>query len=197
MLFNDYADDASDALKLAGTATAPGGEDRVYLGKGIPDVTYGLTINLAWKNFDFTLFGNGTFGSSIYPTAFRVDRPSCNTYAYYWRNAWKQPGDEATAMFAGAKNWTEQTFSSSATIFDGSYFKIKTIQLGYTLPQNLTKKIAISNLRVFAMLDNFFTFSSYIGLDPETATSGSNAMGFDMGNFPTAKSVIFGVNLEF
>ena len=47
------------------------------------------------------------------------------------------------------------------------------------------------------MLDNFFTFSKYIGLDPETATTGGNAIGFDMGNFPTAKSVIFGVNLEF
>ena len=63
--------------------------------------------------------------------------------------------------------------------------------------QNLTKKVAISNLRVFAMLDNFFTFSNYIGLDPETATTGGNALGFDMGNFPTAKSIIFGVNLEF
>ena len=197
MLYNDYAYDANNVLQLVGTTTSPGDEDRVYLGKGIPDVTYGLTINLAWKNFDFTIFGNGTIGSSIYPTAFRVDRPSCNTYAYYWRNAWKEPGDEATAKFAAAKHWTEQTFSSSATIFDGSYFKIKTIQLGYTLPQNLTKKIAISNLRVFAMLDNYFTFSNYIGLDPETATSGSNAMGFDMGNFPTAKSIIFGVNLEF
>ena len=47
------------------------------------------------------------------------------------------------------------------------------------------------------MLDNFFTFSNYIGLDPETATTAGNAIGFDMGNFPTAKSVIFGVNLEF
>ena len=47
------------------------------------------------------------------------------------------------------------------------------------------------------MLDNFFTFSNYIGLDPETATTAGNAIGIDMGNYPTAKSVIFGVNLEF
>ena len=69
--------------------------------------------------------------------------------------------------------------------------------MGYTLPQNLTKRIMISNLRVYAMLDNFITFSNYIGLDPETATTGGNAIGIDMGNFPTAKSIIFGVNLEF
>ena len=197
VLYTHYKVDENGKKVKDGTTLSPTEDDRVYLGKGIPTWTYGITINMNWKNFDLSIFGNGVAGNNIYPTAFRVDRPSCNTYAYYWRNAWKQPGDEATAMFAGAKNWTEQTFSSSATIFDGSYFKIKTIQLGYTLPQNLTKKIAISNLRVFAMLDNFFTFSSYIGLDPETATSGSNAMGFDMGNFPTAKSVIFGVNLEF
>ena len=197
VIYTDYEPNADGVLERVGTTVSPGDNDRVYLGKGIPDMTYGLTINLAWKNFDFTLFGNGTVGSNIFPTAFRVDRPSCNTYAYYWNNSWKKAGDEATAKFPAANYWTSEAFSSSLNVFNGSYFNIKTIQLGYTLPQSLTKKIAISNLRIFAMLDNFFTFSSYIGLDPETATSGSNALGYDMGNYPTAKSVIFGVNLEF
>ena len=180
-----------------GTTVTPDNVDLTYIGKGIPDLTYGLTINLAWKNFDFTLFGNGVAGNSIYPTAYRVDRPSCNTYAYYWRNSWKKAGDEATAKFPAANFWSTEAFSSTLTVFKGDYFKIKTIELGYTLPKNLTKKININNLRVFAMLDNFFTFSNYIGLDPETATTAGNAIGIDMGNYPTAKSVIFGVNLEF
>ena len=191
-----YTDFDGNGNKI-GTTISPDETDRVYLGKGIPDMTYGLTINLAWKGFDLSIFGNGVAGANIYPTAFRVDRPSCNTYAYYWNNSWKKAGDEATAKFPAANYWSSEAYSSSLNVFNGSYFKIKTIQLGYTLPQSLTKKIAISNLRIFAMLDNFFTFSSYFGLDPETATSGSNALGFDMGNFPTAKSVIFGVNLEF
>ena len=118
-------------------------------------------------------------------------------WGWYWRNSWKQAGDEATAKFPSAKNWTQQAFSSTLTCFKGDYFKIKTVELGYTLPKNLTKKAKINNLRVFAMLDNFFTFSDYIGLDPETAISGGSQMGLDMGNYPTAKSVIFGVNLEF
>ncbi len=180
-----------------GTTITPGGDDRTDIGKAIPDFTYGLTINLAWKNLDLTIFGNGVAGNNIYPTAYRVDRPSCNTYAYYWRNSWKQPGDEATAKFPAAKFWSSEAFSSTLSVFKGDYFKIKTIELGYTLPKNLTKKACINSLRVFAMLDNFFTFSNYIGLDPETATTAGNAIGFDMGNFPTAKSVIFGVNLEF
>ena len=193
VIYTDYDGEGN----RVGTTISPDETDRVYLGKGIPDMTYGLTINLAWKGFDLSIFGNGVAGANIYPTAFRVDRPSCNTYAYYWNNSWKKAGDEATAKFPAANYWSSEAYSSSLNVFDGSYFKIKTIQLGYTLPQSLTKKIAISNLRIFAMLDNFFTFSSYFGLDPETATSGSNALGFDMGNFPTAKSVIFGVNLEF
>ena len=193
MVYFDYDDEGN----VTGETISPQENDRVYLGKGIPTWTYGLTINMNWKNFDLSIFGNGVAGCQIYPTAFRVDRPSCNTYAWYWNNSWKKAGDESWAKFPAANHWTSEAFSSSATVFDGSYFKIKQIQLGYTLPRNLTQKIAISNLRVFAMLDNFFTFSNYIGLDPETATTGGNALGFDMGNYPTAKSIIFGVNLEF
>ena len=82
-------------------------------------------------------------------------------------------------------------------MFDGSYFKIKQIQLGYNLPKNLLKKVSLESCRVFASLDNFFTFSKYIGLDPEVTTSGGNSSGIDMGTYPTAKQVIFGVNLSF
>ena len=171
--------------------------DRTDIGCGIPDWTFGLTINLAWKNFDFTAFGTGVAGNEIYPTSFRVDRPSCNTYSYYWNNSWKQAGDEATAKFPAANHWTTEAFSSTMNVFDGSYFKIKTIELGYTLPKQIIRKAYMSNFRVFASLDNFFTFSKYIGLDPETATTGGNAIGIDMGTYPTSKSFIFGVNIDF
>ncbi|MBP5572897.1 MAG: SusC/RagA family TonB-linked outer membrane protein, partial [Bacteroidales bacterium] len=179
------------------TTTSPGDGDRVDLGSGIPKFTYGLTINLAWKGFDLTIFGNGISGSKIFPTSFRVDRPECNTYSYYWNNSWKKSGDESWAKFPAANHWTTEAFSSTFTLFDGSYFKIKQIQLGYTLPQNLTKKAKINHLRVFASLENYFTFTKYIGLDPETATNGGSAAGIDMGNYPTAKSLILGFNLEF
>ena len=194
MIYTDYDDDGN----VVGTTISPGENDRVYLGKGIPDLTYGLTINLNWKNFDLSIFGNGVAGNSIYPTAFRVDRPSCNTYSYYWNNSWDNPNvNKADAKFPAAKYWTSEAFSSSYNVFNGAYFKIKQIQLGYTLPRELTRKAMIDNLRVFVMLDNYITFTNYFGLDPETATTGSNALGFDMGNYPTAKNLIFGVNIEF
>ena len=183
--------------QIGETRTPDQTTDRVMIGKGIPDMTYGLTINMEWKGFDLSIFGTGVAGVDIYPTAFRVDRPSCNTYSYYWENSWKQAGDEATAKFPAANHWNSEAFSSTLSVFNGSYFKIKQIQLGYTIPKSITKKFFVSNMRLYGMLDNFITFSNYIGLDPETATGGSNALGFDMGNYPTSKSVIFGLNLEF
>ena len=90
-----------------------------------------------------------------------------------------------------------QFWSSSAMVFDGSFFKIKQIQLGYTLPQNLTRKIAIDNLRLYVSLDDFFTFTSYPGADPETVTTSGGVMGFDVGTYPTMKKIVFGVNLTF
>ena len=192
-----YAKFDADGNQIGETKTPDQATDRVMIGKGVPDMTYGITINMAWKNFDFSVFGTGVQGVEIYPTAFRVDRPSCNTYTYYWENSWKQAGDEATAKFPAANHWSSDAFSSTLNVFDGSYFKIKQIQLGYTIPKNITKKFAVSNMRLYGMLDNFITFSNYIGLDPETAGGGTNALGFDMGNYPTSKSVIFGLNLEF
>ena len=171
--------------------------DRTNIGCGIPDLTYGITINLNWRDFDFTVFGTGVSGNEIYPTGWRTDRPSCNTYSYYWNNAWKPGEDNSNAKFPVISDWTQDAFSSTLNIFDGSYFKIKQIQLGYTLPRKWTEKARISRLRVFASLENYFTFTKYIGLDPETATSGGNSSGIDLGTYPTAKQFILGLNLTF
>ena len=194
-------DNEGNALYQAadGSETAsPSQSDRVDLGSGIPNLLYGLTASFTYKNFDLTIFGNGTAGSKIFPTSWRPDRKECNTYSYYWANSWDNPAvGAANAKFPAADKWSTQSFSSSLTLFDGSYFKIKQIQLGYTLPKQLTQKVKINHLRAFISFDNFFTFSKYIGLDPETATNGGSAAGIDMGNYPTAKSMVLGVNLEF
>ena len=171
--------------------------DRVNIGCGIPDLTYGITINLAWKGIDFTVFGTGVSGNEIYPTSFRTDRPSCNTYSYYWNNSWKEGQDNSNAKFPSATNWSQEAFSSTLAVFDGSYFKIKQVQLGYTLPRQWTERVKISRLRIFASLENYFTFTKYIGLDPETAASGGSSSGIDMGTYPTAKQFILGLNLSF
>jgi hypothetical protein len=95
-----------------------------------------------------------------------------------------------------AKDWV--FFSSSANVFSGSYFKFKQIQLGYTLPKSITKKFMVNNLRLSVSLDDFFTITNYPAADPETASLDSGASrGWDNGNYPTSKKIVFGVNLAF
>lgn len=86
---------------------------------------------------------------------------------------------------------------SDALVYDGSFFKIKQIQLGYTIPQNLTSKFYVSNLRVYASLDDFFCFTKYPGFDPEVAVNATSGMGIDKGAYPSAKKIVFGFNITF
>ena len=176
----------------------PGDEDKYYIGKAIPDATYGLTINLAWRNFDFSLYGAGSVGNQIFSLMYSADRPTQNSLSYFWKNSWKPDNKGASLADMKSVSTSWKYWSSSAQVFDGSYFKIKQIQLGYTLPQNLTRKVAIDNLRLYVSLDDYFTFSKYPGADPETATTGrAQAMGYDVGSYPTMKKIVFGVNLTF
>ncbi|MCQ2094316.1 MAG: TonB-dependent receptor [Bacteroidaceae bacterium] len=171
-------------------------DDMTDLGCGLPKVTYGITVNLEYKGFDFTLFGTGAAGQKILPQAWRSDRPYCNNYDWFYHNSWT--ANNTNAAFPAVSKWSTDVYSSNLTVFNGSYFKIKTIQLGYTIPKNITKKFFVSDLRVFASLENFFTFTDYVGLDPEAASqNSSNGMGIDMGTYPTAKQFILGFNLSF
>ena len=185
--------------KADGSITnAPGENDVHYIGKAIPDFTYGITINLAWKGFDFSVFGTGTAGNDIACFLYSADRPQTNTLTHFYNNSWKP--DNHNAMYPDMKQVATDWYfwSSSAVLFNGSYFKFKQIQLGYTLPADLTKKALISNLRFFVSLDDFFTISSYPGLDPETATTGTgSSAGYDVGSYPTTRKVVLGVNLTF
>ena len=172
--------------------------DQTMVGCGIPDLTYGLTIKLAWKGLDFTLFGTGTYGNEIFAVSYRGDRPLYNSLEYFHKNAWTESNKNATMPSAISVVSDSKFWGSSATVFDGSYFKIKQIQLGYTLPQKWTQQIFISNLRIYASLDDYFTFSKYPGMDPETASSGrADSIGFDKGSYPTRKKAVIGINIAF
>ncbi len=178
--------------------SVPNENDRKYLGEGIPNLTYGITATFAWKGIDLVIFGTGAAGNEIYNLMVSADRPKTNGLTYFWRNSWKAPGDNARFpdMKQVATSWP--FFSSSAAVFDGSYFKIKQIQLGYTLPRQFTQKFAVSDLRFFVSLDDYFTFTKYPGADPETASlNNSSSRGVDSGSYPTTKKAEFGVNLTF
>ena len=153
---------------------------------------------MEYKNFDFTLFGTGAAGNDIYSCVYRTEHVRINSLKYFFENRWT-PENTGASMPSISNIATNIKFwSSTANLFDGSYFKIKQIQLGYTLPQSLLSKVHVSSLRVFASLDDFFTFTKYPGFDPEMASTGAaNGIGFDKGSFPTSRKFVFGFNLSF
>ena len=184
--------------KNGNITTAPSEEDKTDLGSGIPNFTYGITLSLEYKGFDFTVFGTGAAGNKIYNLMVSADRPEINGINTYWLNSWKQAGDNAKYpdMKTVATDWT--FFSSSAAVHNGSFFKFKQIQLGYTLPKSITKKALINDLRVFVSLDDFFTITSYVGADPETSSfNGGSSRGIDNGMYPTSKKLTLGASLTF
>ncbi len=170
-------------------------DDLTDIGSAIPDVTYGITISLAWKGIDFLFFGSGTAGNEICYGVPRSTRMQANTLKEFYDGRWTTVGQSAKYIGAELHDYAKYC-QSSAMVFDGSYFKIKQIQLGYTLPSKITKKAYISNLRVYVSLDDFFEFTDYPGFDPEVSLSGSG-LGIDYGQYPTTKKVVFGLNLTF
>ena len=165
--------------------------DMMYIGQGTPTFTYGLTVNLDWKGFDFTLYGSGVGGNSILPV---LHRPGFKNAMSMYMDLYKDGTYPHPSNTVG--NYV--FWSSTANLFKGDFFRIKQLQLGYTLPSQLTKKAAISNLRFYVSLDDYFTFTSYKGLDPETAsTNSTTGAGLDWGSYPTMQKVILGVNLTF
>lgn len=172
-------------------------DDQTMIGSGMPDYTYGITLNLAYKNFDLTVFGTGVGGNEVFPCVYRTDRPTSNMLSYFYDNRWTPSNTTASMPKAGSAN-QDLFWSSSANVFSGAFFKIKQIQLGYTLPKSITRKIYVDNLRIYASLDDFITFSNYPGFDPETSsTNGSSGIGLDKGSYPTSKKIVFGVNISF
>ena len=174
--------------------------DRTNLGSGIPSFTYGLTLTAAYKGFDFSIYGTGASGNKlVYGLMNTTPKSRSNRPMFLYEGRWTQPGQQATMPSATYQINDVRFYNSDAFVFDGSYFKIKQIQLGYTLPKKWLKSIALENLRVYASLDNFFTFTDYPGTDPEVNASAASAsaLAIDYGGYPMSKSVSFGVNVNF
>ena len=173
-------------------------DDRDFAGSGIPDFTYGLTLNLGWKGFDLLVLGAGSQGAELLYAVTRADALQQNTLKIFYTDAWqnasstgyKYPRPDSSDKFYRCSN---------LRVYDASFFKIKQIQLGYTLPRKLVKKLAMSSLRAYVSLDDWFTFTKYPGLDPETSHVGSAAsgLGIDYGSYPISKKLVFGVNVSF
>lgn len=168
--------------------------DKTEIGKGIADLTYGITLTAGWKNFDLIVFGTGSHGNDIYMGLNRVDY-NLNQLTYFTENRWTRNNPNGTTPRAYATDFTK-FMTSSGSVFDGSFFKIKQIQLGYSIPRNLLSKISIDNLRIYGTLEDYFTFTDYPGFDPEVTGVGS-ALGVDKGSYPNSKKVVVGLAVTF
>lgn len=169
--------------------------DRTKIGKGMPDWTFGFNFTAAWRGFDFAMMWQGTAGNDVFDATRRIDIRSSNLPSYML-DRWTGPGtsDKYPVFIVGdsSDNWK----SSDLYVYDGSYLRLKNIELGYTLPQSLTQKVFINRLRLYVSAENLFTFTKYHGFDPEIS-SGGTSLGVDYGVYPQARVWRVGFNLEF
>ena len=175
-------------------------DDRTNIGNGIPDWTFGLNFDAEWKGIDLGVFFQGVSGVDVFDATYRQDIASGN-YPTWVLQRWTGEGTSNTVPTLGdSKNWV----CSDMYIQDASYLRLKNITLGYTLPRNLTNKIGISRLRLYARAENLFTWTKYWGYDPEVGAGWDNEKqkhntqytGVDYGVYPQARTYTLGFNIS-
>ena len=178
-------------------------DDRTYIGNPWPEMTYGLNATIGYKNLDLTLFLQGVQGvdifnaSKAYYRSFFSDYNTTDLVFERWtpENPTNHPRLNA--------NDPNKNFSapSSYHVDDGSYLKLRNIQLGYTLPEALINRFNLTNARVFVNAQNILTFTRYDGLDPElsnTASNGNTLQGVDaLGQYPQTRLISAGLQIGF
>ncbi len=178
--------------------------DQTDLGNPYPDFFFGLSTSLEWKGWDFNLFFYASVGNEIVNAITRYDiRVSNLTSNRLDRWTLNNPSNLEPRMSLTDRNGNFRF--SDYMVEDGSYLKLKTIQLGYTLPEDLTKKFSIQRLRFYFSVQNVFTITNYSGLDPEigkqnafdNSISSTLNYGVDRGLYPQSRQYIGGINIDF
>ncbi len=177
--------------------------DKTKIGKGMPDWTYGFTLSADWKGLDLNLFFQGTVGNDVFDFSQRGDIPAMNRPAWIL-DRWHGEGTSNTIPRMTSANPNGNWRSSDLYIKDGSYMRMKSVQLGYTLPTDLTGRIAVQRLRIYVSGDNLLTFTSYDGFEPEIASGaldsqsgGYTTIGIDRGIYPQSRTISVGANITF
>ena len=177
--------------------------DRGIIGSPHPDFVYGVNLSAAYKGFDISAFISGVQGNDIYnadrvftdlPTFFDLNRSTRVLDAF---NATTNPNGNAVALSGTTTNAENQ--ANSYFIEDGSFLRLKNLQIGYSLPKSTIEGWGLTQLRVYVTGSNLFTITDYSGVDPEIQPgSGSNALtlGLDVNNNPLQQVFLLGVNIK-
>lgn len=170
--------------------------DKTKIGKGMPDWTFGLSIGAEWKGFDLNLFFQGTAGNDIFDFSQRGDIPAMNRPTWILER-WIGEGTSNHIPRMTNANPNSNWRSSDLYVKDGTYLRLKTAQLGYTLPAEWTQKASVRKLRVFVSAENLLTLTGYDGFDPEVASGNYTTIGVDRGIYPQARTISVGANITF
>ncbi len=170
--------------------------DKDWCGSPIPKVEVGLNVSLSYKGFDFNMFWAGKFGHKIYDEArantlnFSVDNIPTDAVPWTWDN----PSDTYPRMYSSS---TDNNKASDRFLENGNYFRLKNVQLGYTVPEKLTRKIFLQKVRAYVSGTNLITITKYKGYDPDIISSSVYTQGIDTGQYPSTRQVNFGLQVTF
>ncbi len=175
--------------------------DRTFIGNPNPKFEYGLNLTFTYKNFDLTTFaygkqGNDIFNWNLWWIDFWPSFQGQKSKALL-NDSWTTTNTNTTVPKASNKsNFSTNTQVCSYYIENGSFLRMKNLQIGYAIPQSVLSKVNIKSLRVYIQGVNLFTITKYSGLDPELGGD-DRAYGSDTGNYPLVKQYIFGINVAF
>ena len=179
-------------------------QDRQIIGDPNPNFFGGITNTFQYGNFDFSIMGQFSYGNDIfnYNLANGLEGYNASSNAFVdWVDRWRQPGD-VTDMPRPTPGDFNNGAVSDRFLEDGSFFRLRNITLGYSLPQSITERMKVSKLRAYVTVQNAYVFTKYRGFDPEVSSShgGANTgliYGYDYGSYPQPRIFTAGVNLSF
>jgi len=177
-------------------------KDRTIIGNPHPDYLLSMRFGVEYKSFDFGIFLNGTFGNDIYNVSLVYSDFATNNFNKTKEaatNYWSSTNTNASVPAPSTSNSNNETYPSSYFVQDGSYLRIQNIQLGYNVPKEILSNLYISQLRIYAQIQNLHTFTNYEGLEPEISAQADNLnIGIDEGNiYPNPTTFTIGLNLSF
>lgn len=191
-----------------GAVVAGSTQDETSLGSPIPKFYGGLNLSATYKSWDVTAYFYGVYGNKIFD--YQEDQLETfqnqgfvgiqNISEQYYQNAWTPQNHSNTyAAITTNDNVSQNSVPSSAYIENGSFLKLKNLTVGYSLPQDFVKKLAVTKVRLYVSTQNLFTITSYKGLDPEVGMQGGNATqnGVDNGIYPSSRFYTVGINATF
>lgn len=168
--------------------------DKTIIGSPIPDLTMGLNVGVSFKGLDFSANVYSSIGNDILRN-YERQQPLANNLAYKM-DRWTGPGstNEHPRLTTSPNN---NSVISDYYVEDGSFVRLKNVQLGYSLPSKLIEKIGANKFRIYGAVNNLMTLTNYMGYDPDFSSGDPVASGIDYGFYPQPRTYMVGVNLTF